>query len=283
MFDIQSCSIDELPSFRGAIDDMLGDGLDGLIVRGAFPAGVAARAVDRLAGPDEDLVRCEVPVRDLIYRAREDDVLRANPPYLVCRDLISSPLDQVDYFDSARRFRRGCRRLFDGGPDFQERVEAVLAVLGGGRPVDVPRGPAGQPYAHATVRIWPTGHAIGTHCGLEILTVPGFAPLQDMIDVSGQLSYFSLLQAPASGGVLALHDVRVADLDDQRRVLGVPMELVAALRPSTPIHLDPGDLLVFDGGRIFHRVGEIGPGPNRVTIGGFVALDRGRQRVMYWS
>lgn len=284
LFDIETCTLDSLSSFAGIAEEMLYlDGLDGLVVRGAFPPECAATAAHRLLTPHDDLVRCEIPTHELHRGWDFEDTSSDALPYVVCRDLISSPLDQIAYFDSALRFRRGCRRLFRGGPDFQERVEAVLRVLGGNRAVDVPRGPAGQPYAHATARIWTAGHEIGIHCGLEILTVPGYAPVRELVDVTGQLSYFVLLQAPASGGALFLHDVRFSQLDADRRIDGWPVEIVAAMRASIPIQLVPGDLVIFDGGRIFHRVSVVGEGPNRITIGGFVALGPDHQTVLYWN
>ena len=283
MFDIQRCGLGELPCHRGAIEGMLGDGLDALVIEGAFPAESVQRAVERLREPDDDLVRCEVPNRSLVPYAEPDPKHLENRPYLLCRDLIYSAPDQLEYLDSADRFRRGCARLFAGGPDFQERIEEILGVLGGGRPVEVPCSDRGEPYAHATVRVWPEGHEMGLHNGLEILGMPGFAPMWDRIDVTGQLSYFAVLQKADQGGELILHDVRSDEMDHQGRLRGAPVGLVAALRPSTRVVLEAGDLIVFDAGRVYHRVSEVGPGPRRVTIGGFVALSPKHDRVLYWS
>ncbi len=283
MFDVHRCSLADVDDFRGAIPQMLGEGLDGLVVEGAFPVANVRQAVSRLWESSADLVRCDVPNHSLVPYEDADPQHVRNKPYLLGRDLIYSPPDLVDYLDSAARFRRGCARLFEGGPDFEAHIARILSILAGTLPVKVPRSPAGESYAHATVRVWPEGHEMGLHNGFEILNSCGFAPMRERIDVRGQLSYFVLLQKPASGGVLYLHDVRANELDPEGRERGAPVGLIAALRPSEAVTLEPGDLIVFDAGRVYHRVSKVGAGPRRVTIGGFLAMSQDHEQILYWS
>jgi hypothetical protein len=52
---------------------------------------------------------------------------------------------------------------------------------------------------------------------------------------------------------------------------------------TTPIRLAPGDMILFTGGRIWHRVEPVEGESERVTIGGFVALAQDGERVYFWS
>ena len=47
--------------------------------------------------------------------------------------------------------------------------------------------------------------------------------------------------------------------------------------------MDVGDLFLLASGRCLHRVGKISGPKARVTMGGFLALDKARERVLFWS
>jgi hypothetical protein len=47
--------------------------------------------------------------------------------------------------------------------------------------------------------------------------------------------------------------------------------------------MDVGDLFLLASGRCLHRVGKITGPKARVTMGGFLALDKARERVVFWS
>jgi len=47
--------------------------------------------------------------------------------------------------------------------------------------------------------------------------------------------------------------------------------------------MEVGDLFLLASGRCLHRVNRIGGPQSRVTMGGFLAMDKNRSRVLYWS
>ena len=49
------------------------------------------------------------------------------------------------------------------------------------------------------------------------------------------------------------------------------------------IYVYAGELLLFDGGRYFHKVSPVEGSRARWTIGGFVGFTRDHERVVYWS
>jgi hypothetical protein len=52
---------------------------------------------------------------------------------------------------------------------------------------------------------------------------------------------------------------------------------------SVRIETGPGDLFFFPSARLLHRVSPVAGPKARITLGGFLALDRNRERVVYWS
>ena len=65
MFQVHRCSVAELAGHGDAISELLGDGMDALVVERALPVESTRRAVERLEQPDEDCVRTEPPARTL--------------------------------------------------------------------------------------------------------------------------------------------------------------------------------------------------------------------------
>ena len=52
---------------------------------------------------------------------------------------------------------------------------------------------------------------------------------------------------------------------------------------STAFAPQPGDMLIFDGGRYFHRVSKVEGVLPRRTVGGFVGFSQNHDRLYYWS
>jgi hypothetical protein len=274
LFARREVSVDRPEALAGAVDALRAREIDVVVVRGAFPASQAAAVCRALERPDPDLRWVPFPS----FEGLED------PPRLICRDLLTVPLDEAAYFEDAGRFRRLCERLFEGGPGFEARVEALFGAMSGGRPVAIPRSDAGAPYTPATIRVLPPGHRIDLHCGLDFIRRARGAPVHALVDYHLQLSYFALLQAPASGGELVLYDLPWSlEVVASGEIEGVPVGLAAAFADSEVVELGAGDLLLFNGGRIYHRVTEVGPGPRRITIGGFAALSKDHRTFHYWN
>jgi hypothetical protein len=140
------------------------------------------------------------------------------------------------------------------------RLEERLAMLSGGRPVvplDRPR-----PHRLATVREMSAGYGAPTHVDAYVLS-EGLASLFENTDRATQLSWYVVLQLPGSGG-----------------------ELEVASRcgePDRVIPLEVGDGVLFDGGRLQHRVTSVASEPARITVGGFAGLARSRDSLYYWG
>ncbi|HVE86441.1 MAG TPA: hypothetical protein VND93_26475 [Myxococcales bacterium] len=247
--------------------------IDGVVVKGVLPEATRSAVIDRLD-------RRTPPLRARIVEHVENG---AEPPYVLSGGLIASPPDLAGYFADAAHFRAGCRELFRGHPDFEGLMAELIAAMGGGLPAEVPAGPEGQTYSPATVRVLPSTREIALHCGMDFLHRPECAHMRSVVDNAVQLSYFVPVLLPPSGGELELYDVTWGQTDGQRHVNGVPVAFMVALSRRMTAPVGRGDLILFDGGRIYHRVTPVCPGGRRVTIGGFVAYSTDRRRLYYWS
>lgn len=161
------------------------------------------------------------------------------------------------YFPDAARDAEWVRSQLD---PLVSRLEERLARLAGGRPV----GPLDQPRVHrlATVRKMEVGYGAPTHVDAYSPS-EGLASLFEHTDRATQLSWYVVLQLPGSGG----------DLEVSARS-GDSMSTVS---------LELGDGVLFDGGRLQHRVTCVASNPPRVTVGGFAGLARSRDRLYYWG
>lgn len=192
------------------------------------------------------------------------------------------------YFDETDRMRGYLDELFS--TDYVFFLEQILSRLCGKRKVALPRNANGRLYKPSTVRVLQqnTSNGMPPHIGQEFLSLPQLSDLSNQADVNSQLSFFFMLQPPDVGGELEVYDLVWND---------TPKELVGGMnviekkkerenllmdKDSKRLALEKGDLLLFDGGRIWHQVRPVLGQTNRVTIGGFTALSKNHRKVFYW-
>jgi len=117
-----------------------------------------------------------------------------------------------------------------------------------------------------------------------------YSMLEEDIDMDNQLSYFIVLQNAEQGGELTLYDLiwekgQIKDtplnnefvLDKEGKKIIIKDLINLKLRPQ------PGDLLMFYGGYIWHRVEDIEGNTPRITLGGFLNFSKDDQELYYWS
>jgi hapalindole-type alkaloid chlorinase len=278
--DIDAAEVGNHPAL---IDDMLHQRLDGVIVRGALPPEVVRRVRERLE-------REEVAFQRRVFTGFTDG---ESSPYTLGRPIVAATPDLVEYFETAADTRARLRELFAGEPDFEGHMEALFGALAGGLPVRVPSGPEGATYAPATFRFLPEGRDIGVHVGNSFLRLPQARHLAQAVDVGDQLSFFFTIAAPEDGGELVVYGLEwddvarmlPAELGEDQRVYDAGGVLVPFVELCDKQAFKPGDgdLLLFDGGRFYHRVTHVRGSRSRCTLGGFAALARDRSALCYWS
>ena len=265
----------ELQEHGDALLDIYHRRLDVLVIRGGLTEATASRVVAAIDAAPDRFQWTPQTYRDL----RPDQMLVMG---MTLTPVDGFNLDIAKYHQLAARFRSDVSKLFAGDPDFEATLVATLTQLAGGRPVRLAHDAAGQPYTPATIRKLPPGCGIPVHCGNFFLNTPGYRQLSTQIDLTDQLSYFYTLRAADQGGELEIYDLEWGDprtpmLDD------VLYDGERIARDYHGIKLRPGDLLLFDGGRYYHRVTEVHGASTRWTMGGFVGLSKDHREVLFWS
>jgi hypothetical protein len=130
------------------------------------------------------------------------------------------------------------------------------------------------------------------HCGnlFQAQSMFFYSLIKNDIDMDDQLSYFVVLQQSEVGGELTIYDMlwdKVKSkespennefvIDDEGKHIYVNTLKSFAVKPK------PGDILVFSGGPIWHRVEDIKGQNKRLTFGGFLNFSKDNKELYYWS
>lgn len=265
----------------GAIAAIYAKELDGMIIRGVLP-GAAVEAAVRTLEADA------MPKKRFEHYAH-----LAHPAFTVGQPIVGAQASLEAYFEDAAEQRKRIAQLFAGHVDFEQRIYEIFSLLGGGLPAEVAPGPSGKTCPPATVRVLPEGTEIGVHVGNEFIRMPQAKHLRDLVDMTDQISYFIPLSLPEQGGELVVYGLEWTDVrnmlpqaeGDAANVWFEGSEVFSAFLEldSTEFSPGPGDLLIFDGGRYFHRVAKtLGSRPRR-TIGGFLGFSVNHDKIYVWS
>ena len=147
--------------------------------------------------------------------------------------------------------------------------------------------------APGTFRIfYPNMGGLHVHCGnlFQAQSMFYYSLIKNDIDMNDQLSYFVVLQQPNEGGELTIYDMMWEQvkrkespennefvIDDQNNPIYVKDLKSFAVKPKA------GDILVFSGGPIWHRVEDIKGSVPRITFGGFLNFSKDNKELYYWS
>lgn len=110
--------------------------------------------------------------------------------------------------------------------------------------------------------------------------------LMDDIDFDNQWSYFILLQNSEIGGEITLYDYNYDKYPNVSQDEVFYDKKNGSFTPKADeIHsykLNPGDMIIFKGGNIYHRVELVKGISPRITFGGFITTDLKKENVYYW-
>ncbi len=278
---VRSLDVDarDASAVTNAIEEMYDDALDVIVVRGALDAATLAEVGEQL-----DSGACKVawsrpnekmPVEDLQLLGTDTP---ATPTFQAPR---GASLDA--YLSSAATHGSEAAAVFDGF-DAAREIRAVLGRFSGSRPVELPRASDGRDYLPFTIRRLVDGKQIGIHHDYHY-RLDLYRELSQQVDTRTLISYVATLQAPQAGGELFVYGATSDNVDLPKLANGYSYDL-----PAIEEHYDrariatgAGDLFLLASGRCLHRVGRISGPQARITMGGFLALDKSHERVLYWS
>jgi len=271
---------DGAASVANAIEDMYRDTLDVILARGAFPRAPLAAAGDFLdrddhnpgwARPNE-----KMPVEDIQLLGTDTP---ATPTYRAPRG------DSLDaYLSSAAAHLGEAERVWNGAFDATAEIRRALARFSGGRPVELPQAADGRRYLPYTLRRLVDGKQIGIHHDYHY-PLSLYSELAPQVDTQTLVSWVATLRKPESGGDLFVYGVTATTPDAPKMPNGFQYDLAAIEQRYDVARFTPeiGDLFLLASGRCLHRVDKIVGPRARVTLGGFLALDKDRRRVFFWS
>lgn len=279
---VRSLDVDaiDVSAVGNGIEALYDDGLDVIVVRGAFDAATLVTAGERLdsglGDPGWSRPNEKMPVEDLQLLGTDTP---ATPTYQSPR---GASLDA--YLASAARHAADAAAVFEAGFDAAAEVRKVLARFGGGRPFEVPRAADGRGYVPFTIRRLVDGKQIGVHHDHHY-RLDLYNELARQVDTGTLISYVATLRSAQAGGELFVYGATSDAPDVPRLPNGFSYDLAAieARYDSACFVTRPGDLFLLASGRCLHRVGRIVGPRARITLGGFLALSKGRERVLYWS
>ena len=261
-----------------AIEDLYEDRVDVVVVRDAVPAGPLASAAALLSTDDETRAWSRpnaVAPPDDIYILGTD--APATPTY-------SAPTGAsfAAYLEGASKHRTQTADVFPSGFDAVGEIERTIGRAGGGRPVALAHARDGRPFTPFTLRRLADGKQIGLHHDYHY-RLALYSELAPQLDTTTLVSWVFTLQRPDAGGELVVYGLTPDDTDVPKGPNGRPdVDGVERVFDHKAFATDCGDFFLLASGRCYHRVSPV-HGSARVTMGGFLALDAARERILYWS
>lgn len=193
--------------------------------------------------------------------------------------LVEKVSNPIKYFQDVEVYRTELQQIFPTG--YEARIETLLSKVSGERTVEI-ASENNQTYAPAQIRFMePNKGGLIIHKGSQNLHHPPFAYLRKITRLFEHLSYFLIIDKPAEGGELIVYDLpsEEAKKDVDNLIQNSAFEKCEK-RYISP---DIGDMVLFHGGTIWHKVADVKGEKSRISIGGFVALSKDDQKIFYWS
>lgn len=174
------------------------------------------------------------------------------------------------------------------------KMDAFFKKAGGTYKVSIPSNKIrNAKVSPGTLRFFlPNMGGLQVHCGnlFQAQSMHYYSLIENDIDMDDQLSFFLVIQQPEQGGELTIYDMLWKDV--KRKVHPENNEYVINDKGeniylkdvrSFSVNPKPGDILIFSGGPIWHRVENIKGDIPRMTFGGFLNFSKDAKELYYWS
>lgn len=199
------------------------------------------------------------------------------------------------YFVKTGVFNNTFENVF--GVDVRGRIESLFSSISGNREIRIAETANGDGnYPFATFRyLVPDKGLMTVHCGNYFGKTFGefYKDLTQTVAVKNQMSYFIMLNEPEEGGELTLFNFRwkdgqtkVDNMEDNEIIQPDGSKMYVENDPNIikdKIRPKKGDMILFQGGNIWHRVETVRGSKPRITLGGFIGVSTDKTKIYYWS
>lgn len=203
------------------------------------------------------------------------------------KTLMGSPPDLKNYLKLSEIFNKELNKQINFS--FRERILNLFENVSGNRGVQIPVKDKLE-YSIANIRdLYPNQGGLHAHVGNEFVgQYSELFHLGEIANLYDQLSYFVVLQKPEIGGSLIIYDLDWEHTPDEMidgTLLYYSEQRNKELErySSFALHPEEGDLILFTGGKVWHRIEDIKGTKSRVTIGGFAAKSKDDKKIFVWS
>lgn len=145
-------------------------------------------------------------------------------------------------------------------------------------------------YAGYTIKkLEPNKGGLHVHIGNEFLQLlPECAELAKKVVNRHQISFFYVIQSPDKGGGLSLYDLNWEEspeelIKEKGFYSHQEREKFFSDRRKITVNPKEGDLIIFNGGNIWHKVEDILGEKNRITLGGFLGKSNVKNEILFWN
>ncbi|MBL7800005.1 MAG: hypothetical protein JNL95_04695 [Chitinophagales bacterium] len=277
-FNFQEYNYSEIDQCSHLVKDLKAGNLDGFIMKNVFqPSEVEA-------------------VKSFLSTMHEDDLMPTPSGKIFPSPfaIITDTAERLDSYYSQLAKLDVCSQNYLPVATLLDRLARFFVEVGSDFKVSIPINKVkGKAVAPGTFRMfYPSMGGLHVHCGnlFQAQSMFFYSLIKNDIEMDGQLSYFVVLQQSESGGELTLYDMLWENvkrkespennefvIDDAGNKIYVDALKSFAVKPQ------PGDILVFSGGPIWHRVENITGLSPRITFGGFLNFSKDGEELFYWS
>lgn len=255
---------DSINQYADGINQIYQEELEGIIIRQVF-------SLEEMLDVQQQLETHKLATHEVRYGQTLGQII------------VNIGKDNSEYLQNSQRFREELTTIFQ--IDFEAKLENTFSQMSGDRNIELPKE-NGQAYSPATIRfVQPKKGGIPPHTGNEFLDNSAYDYLKSIGKVVNGLSYFIVISKPEKGGELVLFDIPQEHLSkqetDSKNIRLAKQQLDSC--PQRKIVPETGDMIIFKGGNIMHKIAEVYGNKTRITIGGFLALSQDDKKIYYWS
>lgn len=245
------------------LDDIILSKLDGLIIRNVLDVNTISMINDNIKSTNQH-----------IYIKQFGNVLG---------DVLHNAKDHVTYFKHSNEFNDMLNSIF--GQNFISWYESFLIQLNPSKKTELAKIDNIKMLS-ANIKIMDKAYkSLEPHTELSLYNeVPMLDIVKKNFDTEEILSFFLQLNTPKLGGELILYNFRYSQnylnsLPIHHKLINMYLRVIK----SKKIHIQSGDAILFNAGRIWHSINKIKSDDSRITLQNFISMSKTKDKYLNWT